>query len=274
MKIPLLSGRDFREGEARPGPAIVNRAFVKQFFTNEIPLGQSFDVLDGRGGATPMQVVGVVADARYRDNLRIPIRPMFYIPYRAVDANGGQQPAGRGTFVIRTALGVDPLSLAGLLRKQVSLARPEIRVSNIRTQDEIVQSKTVRERLLSIMALFFAVVAVVLAAVGLYGVLDYSVLQRRREIGIRIALGARNRHVIAEVTRATFAVVGLGAALGLAGGVLSVRYIQSVLYQVSAADPAILLIPSLIIAVASIGAAAPAVFRARRINPVEMLRAD
>jgi ABC-type antimicrobial peptide transport system permease subunit len=132
----------------------------------------------------------------------------------------------------------------------------------------------VRERILSVLAIFFGLVAVVLAVVGLYGVLDFSVLQQRREIGIRIALGARNRHIIGEVTLATFAVVALGAALGLAAGVLSVRYIQSILFRVSAVDPAILLVPLLIIAVGSIGAAVPAVIRARRINPVEMLRAD
>jgi predicted permease len=273
MKVPLLGGRDFRASEARPGPAIVNEAFVRQYFPNEIPLGKPFDVADGRGGGTPMQIVGVVANSRYRDNLRIPIRPTFYVPFRA-EAKGQPQPVGRGTFVVRTAPGVNPLSLAPLLRREVSLARPEIRVSNIRTQEEIVESKTVRERLLSTLALFFAAVAAALAAVGLYGVLDYSVLQRRREIGIRIALGARNRHIIEEVTLATFGVVALGAALGLGGGIVSVRYIQSILYRVNAGDPAILLIPTLIIAAGSVGAAIPAILRARRINPVEMLRAD
>jgi ABC-type antimicrobial peptide transport system permease subunit len=274
MQIPLLAGRDFRAAEARPGPAIVNEAFAKQFFPNEISLGQSFEVLDGRGGATPMQVAGVVADARYRDNLRIPIRPTFYVPYRSVDSNGGPQSVGRGTFVVRTAPGVDLHGLVELLRQEVSLARPEIRVSNIRTQDEIVQSKTIRERTLSILAVFFAVVAVVLAAVGLYGILDFSVLQRRREIGIRIALGAQNRHVIKEVTSTTFAVVAIGAAFGLAAGILSARYIESILYRVSAFDPEILLVPALIVAVASVGAAAPAVFRARRIDPTEMLKTN
>jgi len=274
MKIPLLSGRDFRVGEARPGPAIVNQAFVKQFFANPTPLGESFDMIDGPGAAVRMQVVGIVADARYRDNLRIQIRPTFYVPYRALTATGDQQPAGRGTFVVRTRPDVDPLSLAAFLRKEVTLVRPEIRVSNIRTQNEIVQSKTVRERLLSILAAFFAVVAVVLAAVGLYGVLDFSVLQQRRDIGIRIALGAQNWHILQEVTSATFAVVALGAVLGYAAGVLSVQYIQSILYRASAADPAIFLIPFLIITAAAVGAAAPAFVRAQRINPVEMLRAD
>ena len=279
MKIPLLSGRDFRAGEASPGPAIINQAFVKQFFANPSPLGESFDMSAGPGApvrmqVVRMQVVGIVADARYRDNLRIPIRPTFYVPYRALTAAGDPQPAGRGTFVVRTRPDVDPLSLAAFLRKEVTLVRPEIRVSNIRTQNEIVQSKTVRERLLSILAGFFAVVAVVLAAVGLYGVLDFSVLQQRRDIGIRIALGARNWHILQEVTSATFLVVALGAVLGYAAGVLSVRYIQSILYRASAADPAIFLIPFLIITAAAVAAAAPAFVRAQRINPVEMLRAD
>lgn len=274
MKIPLLNGRDFREGESRPGPAIVNQSFVRQFFPDEIPLGKSFEVLDGRGGAVSMEIVGVVADARYRDNLRVPIRPTFFLPFRAVTSSGSQQATGRATFVLRITPEADPRNLAGLLRKEVSLARPDIRVSNIRTQNEIVQSKTVRERLLSILALFFAVIAVVLAAVGLYGVLDFSVLQRRREFGIRIALGARDRHIVSEVTLATFAVVAGGALLGLAAGILAVRYIQSILYRVSAADPAILLIPWLIIGIAALAAAAPAVLRARRIDPVEMLRMD
>ena len=114
----------------------------------------------------------------------------------------------------------------------------------------------------------------VLAAVGLYGVLDFSLLQQRRDIGIRIALGAQNWHIIREVTSATFAVVALGTVLGNGAGVLSVQYIQSILYRASAADPAIFLIPFLIITAAAVAAAAPAFVRAQRINPVEMLRAD
>ena len=279
MKIPVLSGRDFRFGEARSvamagGPAIVNQAFVKQFFIDENPMGKSFDVVDGHGGATHMQVIGIAADARYRDNLRIPIRPTFYLPFRAVIANGEPQPLGRGTFVIRVAPGVDPLSLAIFLRKTVSLVRPDFRVSNIRTQQEIVESKTIRERLLAILASFFAAVAVLLAAVGLYGILDYSVLQQRREIGIRIAIGARNLDIVKEVTFFSFAMVAMGTLCGLAAGIGSVRYIESTLYRVSAFDPIILLIPSLLIVIASAVAALPAVLRAVRVDPAEMLRAD
>src|ERR1700733_5059395 len=104
---------------------------------------------------------------------------------------------------------------------------------NVRNQRVFVESKTIRERLLAILAVFFAVVAILLAAVGLYGVLDYSALQRRREIGLRIAIGATNRDIIREVTLATFAIIVLGAALGLIAGIGSIRYIESVLYRVS-----------------------------------------
>lgn len=274
MRIPILSGRDFRLGEARPGPAIVNQAFAREFFSGEDPLGKSFDVLDSRGGAVRMHVIGVAADARYRDALRVPIRPTFYLPFRALASNGDQLPVGRGTFVVRTASSADPVSLSALLRKEVSRARPEFRVSNIRTQNEIVKSKTVRERVLAILALFFAGVAILLAAVGLYGVLDYSVLKQRREIGIRIAIGARSFDVIKEVTAGAVAMIVLGAIAGLGGGLGCVRYIESILFQASATDLVSLLRPPPLIVGACAVAAGPAILRALRIDPVEMLRSE
>lgn len=115
---PLLGGRDFRLAEAKPGLAIINQAFVTQFFANPSPLGESFDLVDGPGAPVRMQVLGIVADAGYRDNLRIPIRATFYLPYRALPATGHQQPVGRGTFVIRIMPDVDRLSLAGFLRNR------------------------------------------------------------------------------------------------------------------------------------------------------------
>ena len=274
MAIPILSGREFRAGEARPGPAVVNQAFVKEFFGNESPIGATFDVLGAGGAATHMRVVGISSDVRYRDNLRIPIRPTFFIPFRAITPTGSQQPLGRGTFVVRAAPGVEPLGLATDLRKAVSLSQPEIRVSNIRTQRAIVDSTTVRERLLAILAAFFAAVAMLLAAVGLYGVLDYSVLQQRREIGIRIAVGARHRDIVKAVTLTSLAVVTLGSLIGFAVGIASVRYIDSILFGVRALEPSIVLGPAfLIFAIASM-AAAPSVARALRIDPMEMLRAE
>jgi putative ABC transport system permease protein len=161
-----------------------------------------------------------------------------------------------------------------VLRKEVARAQPEFRVSNILSQVEINQSLTVRERLLATLGIFFAAVALLLAGVGLYGVLDYSVLQRRREIGIRMAIGARAGDIARRITSEIFAMVLAGAVLGLALGMASARYIESLLYQVKAGDLSMLALPSMTILGAALLAAIPAVIRAIRIDPVTSLRAE
>jgi len=137
-----------------------------------------------------------------------------------------------------------------------------------------VLAQTVRERLLAMLALFFAVVALVLAGVGLYGVLDYSVLQRRREIGIRIAIGAQAGDIAWRVTLEVFAMVLVGGLVGLALGLASNRYIGALLYQVKATDLGVLVVPAVVMIAAAVVAAIPPVIRAVRIDPVTMLRAE
>ena len=273
MKIRWIGGRDFRPGETSPGVAIVNEAFAKQFFNGENPVGKSFDRLGSKGARIHFQVVGYVRDARSRDRMRRPILPTAYLPFRVMDANGAFGLRGRGTFVVRTS-GSNPLALASILRKEVTRARPEFRVTNIRTQVEINQATTIRERLLAMLALFFAIVALLLSGVGLFGVLDYSVVQRRREIGIRMALGAPAAHVARRVTADVFAMVLVGAAVGLALGIASVRYIESLLYQVKGTDIGMLALPIVTILSTALLAALPAVLRAVRIDPATMLRAE
>jgi len=199
--------------------------------------------------------------------------PVAYVPFHSQDDKGGPVPTGYATFIVRTA-SPNPLALASTLRREVARARPGFRVSNIRTQEEINAAQTIRERLLATLALFFAAVAVLLAAIGLYGVLDYSVLQRRREISIRIAIGAPASDIARRVTADVFSMVLLGATAGLALGMASARYIETVLYQVRANDPAMLILPSLTILGAALIAALPAVIRAIRIDPATTLRSD
>jgi predicted permease len=268
MKIPLLDGRGFRPEDVFPRVAIVNQEFAKQFFEGRDPVGKSFE----RKGNPPIPIVGLVPDARYRD-VREPVTPAAYYPLQSVDDNGVLQPLGQATFVVRTVTS-NPLAMASTLRHEVALARPEFRVNNIRTQLEINQSHTVRERLLARLAFFFGAVALLLAAVGLYGVLDYSVLRRRREVAIRMALGAQAAHVARRVTTDAFAMVIAGALAGLALGFISVRYIESLLYQVKPTDPQMLALPFLIILAAALVAALPPVIRAVRIDPATTLRAE
>jgi predicted permease len=273
MHIPLLGGRDFRAGDAHPGVAIVNQSFAKQYFHGEDPVGKWFDRVEPSGRRVHFQIVGYIRDARSRDRMRVPIRPTVHVPFTSVDAGGAVQPAGRGTFVVRTA-SVNPLALASTLRREVAQARPGFRVRVVRTQVELNQADTVRERLLAVLATFFAGLALLLAGVGLYGVLDYSVLQRRREIGIRMAIGARAGHIARGVTVEAFAMVLAGAAAGCGLGMAMARYVQALVYQVKATDLVMLAVPSLTIFAVALLAALPAVMRAVRIDPASMLRAE
>lgn len=263
MKISLVDGRDFRPSDVSPGVAIVNQAFAKQYFHGVYPLGRSFD-----RGKERFEVVGLVANARYR-NMREPITPTAYIPLRYPPPES----LGGATFLVRTASS-NPVALAPILRREISSVRPELRVSNVRTQLEINQAQTVRERLLATLALFFAGVALLLAGIGLYGVLDYSVLQRRRELGIRIAIGAPAHAIAQQVAVGLFTMVALGAVLGAAAGLFLAPYAKSLLYEVKPSDPELLVTPVIMILVITLVTAIPAVIRSLRIDPAKMLRAE
>ncbi len=268
MKIPLLDGRDFRADEMSPGAAIINETFAKQYFGRTNPIGQSF----AKSGESPCKVVGIVRDAPYR-SVREPMLPVAYVPFHRIDGRGGAQPRRDATFMVRTA-GANPMALASILRREVPRARPEFRVSNIRTQADLVRAQTLRERLLAMLGLFFAGVALLLAGVGLYGVLDYSVLQRRREIGIRMAIGARAGSIARLVTVEIFAMVVVGGLAGVGLGMASVRYISALLYEVSAGEVGMIVLPSVTILGAALVAGLPAVLRAVRVDPAAMLRAE
>ena len=272
-KIPLIDGRDFRPGDTYPGQAIVNQTFAKEYFKGKDPMGRSFDMVFDEGRSLRFEVVGLVGDVCYRD-VHEPILPQAYYPFSALDTRSALELKAKdqGTFIVRTS--ANPLAMASILRREVPRAWPEFRVSNIRTQLEINQSHTVRERLLARLAFFFGLVALLLAGVGLYGVLDYSVLQRRREVAIRMALGAQAGEVAWRVTANVFSMVFAGALAGLALGFASVRYIESLLNQVKPTDPRMLALPALSILAAALLAALPPVIRAVRIDPAATLRAE
>jgi predicted permease len=269
MKIPLIAGRNLRWSDISPGQSVVNETFVKTFFKAENAVGKSY----GMWGHN-YQIVGVVADAPYR-GLREQILPVAYVPFHeAADApKGALKPVDSSTFVVRTA-GDDPLALAATLRRKIADARVGLRVSNVSTQAELLRNQTIRERLIAMLALFFACVALLLAAMGLYGVLNYSVLQRRREIGIRMAVGSPRGRIVRLVTGKVFAMIGLGACVGAALGLESARFIESLFYQVEATDADMIVLPACAILLTALVATLPAVLRALRTNPTEILRAE
>jgi predicted permease len=272
MRIPFLDGRDFLPSDSYPGAAIVNHSFAKRYFGGENPIGKLFEMIEFDGVRNRCRIVGLVGDARYR-KIREPFTPTIFVPIHLIDAQGAVAPRSHAAIFVRTTT-PEPLALGAILSSEIRRTSPEFRVSSVHTQQEIVDGQTVRERLLAVLARFFALVALVLAGVGLYGVLEYTVLRRRREIGIRLALGAQASHVARRVTVEIFSMVFFGAAFGLALGMASARYIEALLYQVKATDFGMLAFPSIAILAVALLAALPAVIRAVRIDPSIMLRTE
>jgi predicted lysophospholipase L1 biosynthesis ABC-type transport system permease subunit len=238
-------------------------AFAKEYFHGLDPVGKSFS----RGKLT-YQVVGLVGNAQYR-SMREPMPPVAYIPLGAPTTHVTSE----ATFLVRTK-SPNPYALASILRHEVAQARPELRVSNIRAQVELNEAQTVRERLLAALAVFFAGVALLLAGIGLYGVLDYSVLQRRRELGIRIAVGARAMEIARQVSLGIVVVVTLGVIAGVSISLLLEPRMKTLLYQVKPTELSVLAAPLLAITVITLLSAVPAIIRGIRIEPVEMLRVE
>ena len=267
MKIPLLSGRDFRGNDADPHVAIVNQLFARQYFGSANPIGQRFKAA---GSKTEYEIVGIAGDASY-DAIREPMMPVVYTPFRSLDKSGVLNGINGGTVLVRCA---NPAALLPVLRREIHVARSDFRVSNLQTQQEIIDGQTVRERLLTMLGVFFAGVALLLAGIGLYGVLNYSVLQRRRVIGIRVAVGARYASIVRLVTGRVFSMVAAGVVAGVGLGLATARYMESLFFQVKTSNPIMLLAPSAVILAVTAVATVPAVFRALRIDPVEILRAE
>ena len=247
MRIPLVGGRDFRGDDRSPGAAIVNEAFAKEFFPGVNPIGQSFERQLGTAARPRYEIVGVVQNARYR-NMREPMTPTAYIPLSALDA-------------------------AAALRRVVH-ARSAFRVTDVQTQQEIDDAQTVRERLLATLAWFFSIVAVALTAIGIYGVMYYTVQQRQREIGICRAIGASGRTIAWRVTSRIALVLAAGTLAGLGVGLLVVRFLTTLFYDVRATDARQLALPAIAVVAAGVLASVPPVVRALRVSPTVILRGD
>jgi putative ABC transport system permease protein len=272
MRIGLLAGRDFRvEDGARSvegsllsvaSVGIVNEAFAREYFDGQNPVGRQVLVTVQRERNVPMEIVGLVRDSTYYD-VREPMHPTVYVPNDA---------RSQAALIVRTT--GDPLALGPTLRRAVTQTRADFLVTNVATQRAFVQRQMLRERLLATLSLFFAGVALFLAGVGLYGVLNYAVIQRRREIGVRMALGARAVHVIRGVTAEVMSPVGMGTVLGLGAGLAFGRLIERILFEVKATDAVTIAAPLLTLAVAAALAALPPAIRAVRIDPAQTLRSE
>jgi putative ABC transport system permease protein len=272
MQMPLLDGRELRTGDARPdidesrrpldGVALVNQSFARAYFAGRSPVGERVSMEIRPRIRASIEIVGLVGDAVYA-SLRDPIRPTLYVPARQ---------NGTATLILRTV--GEPEALAPILRRVIEQARPDAHIRLIATQMEFVQRQLLRERLLAKLSGFVAVVALLLSAIGLYGVLHHAVILQQRPIGIRLALGAGAAHVVRQVTGSLLAAVAVGAGIGLGGGLFFGRVLEGLLFRVSTTDATSLGAPLAVLAVAAAVAALPPALRAVRIDPARTLRAE
>ncbi len=280
--ITVLRGRNFTIGDnEKTAPvAIVNEAFVKRFFkTGEDPLGQHFG-LDEPENVDTFQIVGIVQDAKFAGfQMSKPARPMFYVPLaQTVDYKDPLMKRVEleshfiGGMMLETSL--SPGVLEPALRRILAGADPNLTINSVRTMQQQVSLTFDQERAVSSLAGLFGVVALVLAAVGLYGVTAYTVAQRTNEIGIRMALGAGRASVVRYVLRGAFVRVAIGLALGLPLAIAAGRLISSQLYGVSFWDPLALGLAAGALAICSLVAALIPATVAASISPITALRSE
>jgi putative ABC transport system permease protein len=271
MGIKLLRGRAFTEQDTRDSQnvGIVNETFVNRYFPNEDPIGKRFTFGDTAGPDTQwITIVGVVRDTR-RQGLDKPVRIESWLPH----AQGfEQQPLLSMEVALRTT--GDPLALSRAAREAVWSLDRNLPIPRIQTMEQVLSEKVALRRWNMLLLGLFALVALILAAVGIYGVMSYAVTQRTHEIGVRMALGARGADVLRMVVWRGMSLTLAGVALGLAAALALTRVMKNLLFEVGATDPATFaLIALLLVGVALIASFIPA-RRATKVDPLQGLRHD
>ena len=265
MGIRIVQGRDFNTQDRldTPRTAVISEKMARHFWPGESPLGKRFKTGSTTAEGPWREVVGVVADVRQNDFVAEPKMQMYFSYEQVVSLTPN-------ALVVRTK--VDPLSLATAVRDAVWAIDKDQPVSNIRSMEEIVSTAVARQRFSTMLLGVFAGLALVLAAVGIYGVMSYSVAQRTREFGIRMALGAQRGDVLKMTVMQGLKLVSIGVAIGLAAAFILTRVMASLLFGVSATDPVTFLsISFVLIGVAAFASFIPAL-RATRIDPMVALR--
>jgi predicted permease len=259
MGMPLQRGRAFAGTDTQTSTKvmIVNEAFVHSFFSDENPIGHYVKV-----GGTEYQIIGVCGNTKY-NSVRREIEPTMYYPYR-------QHPGSSVSFEVRTVL--PELSIVPAVRKIVSGLDESIPIQNLTTQTDLFNRSIVLERLSTMLCISLALLAVILACIGLYGLLAYHVAQRRGEIGIRMALGARPQDVAWPILRQAMLLASFGVVVGMPIFLALSRAMRSVVYGIKPHDPVTMIgAAALMIAIAALAAWIPA-RRAAKTDPMEALR--
>jgi predicted permease len=263
LGIPVLAGREFSASDTQGAPkvAIVNEAFANKFNLGRDAVGRWMQM--GRGGKLDIEIVGLVQNAKYSE-VKDEIPPLFYLPARQNSSIGAT------TFYLRTDL--DPEAMLTQIPPLVARLDPNLPVGRLRTMEMQIRENVFLDRMIGTFSTAFASLATLLAAIGLYGVLAYTVAQRTREIGLRMALGAAparvGRLILNQVGRMTL----VGGAIGLGGAALAGSYLASQLFGLTGWDPPVLLSAAAILAVVALAAGVIPALRAARLDPMRALR--
>jgi predicted permease len=264
LQIPILRGRGFTlrdDDERAPKVAVVNQAFARKYFGDEDPLGKRIG-LDNVKNSGQLEIIGVARDAKYFE-LRGDMPPTVYLPYF-------QEPAYSAYFTVRTT--GEPTAMFALIREAAHEIDGSLPISDFKTVRQQVESGWAQERLFATLSGFFGLLALSLAAIGLYGVMAHSVARRKNEIGIRMALGAGRRDVIRLVLGESLMLVALGVGVGLATALAATRLISAQLFGLAPTDPLTIAMATLpLIGVAALAGYLPA-RKAAQTDPMRVLR--
>jgi predicted permease len=266
LGVPLVMGRAFAPGDDERAPlvAVVNQSMANHFWPGQNPIGRRF-AANSRQPEGAVEVIGVVRDAKFA-NLRGDVPRFFYIPILQAEVIDTM------TFYVRTRAGVgDPF---GAVRQTVQRLDPCLPVLDMKSMEQQVNDTLFIERLVALLAVFFGVLAAALAAIGLYGVMSYTVARRTREIGLRMALGAARASVLWMVLREVVTLTAAGIVVGLPAALAISRLIESQLFGLSSTDPLTLIVAATALTIVALLAGYLPARRATRIDPMLALRAE
>ena len=275
LHIPFLTGRSFNASDFElssnnggatptmaPTPVVVNEAFVQKYLGAENPIGKQFGEAagDADGPRNPgYEIIGVVRDAKY-SGLRREVNPTMYEP----------QSGGGASFEIRTA--ADPQAILPAIRKVIAQVNANLPLFDVKTESQQIDRLLFQERLVARLSAFFALLALVLACIGLYGLLSYEVSRRTREIGVRVALGAQSTDVLSLIVKQGVVLALVGAAAGVGAALGVTRYLSSMLYDVHANDPVTMIAVVALLTLVALAACYIPARRAARVDPMVALR--
>jgi len=260
MGVPLLRGRFFEEQDVvdRPRVLLVNRKLAAECWPDRDPLGERL-IIQGAGGSS-LEVVGVVGDVHQR-GLALEAEPTIYVP---------RLPSPAASFVVRTT--GDPTDLFDLLERETAEVDSFLPLFDVSTLDDSLRGSLAREHFQSTLMTAFGGIAVVLAVIGVYGVMAHTVAHQRYEIGVRMAMGARGVDVVKWILVQACLPTLLGTGLGLVSALLLTGFLESMLFGISPREPAVFAVASLVLFVVGVGAAWPPAHRAARVDPQTVLR--